>query len=245
MMRNFLKRSSGQILDPQTAEKLLQEVFEACQKEPNTTPADVLRSYRNYRQERYAIQKHVLDAVLLLFFLLPLLFVIPSFSLTPDEHTEPGRPVYQVDVDTFLPVARVTASIDGYSLAVYETDRHTYSVEPTRNGTMTVTVTLANDQYTEHKILVDRVDRTAPSLTSSHQQNGRLRLFLSDTESGVYYDGIYALDPDGVRSEPLFCDPDAGYVEFPCPASTVNIFIPDRTGNLLQLVVSVASQDEG
>ena len=38
-----------------------------------------------------------------------------------------------------------------------------------------------------------------------------------------------------------------GCVEFLCPSATMNVFIPDQTGNLLQLVVSIASdrQTEG
>ena len=66
MIRTFLKRFSKPALDPQTAEEILKEVFQLCGKEPNPTPTEILLSYRNYRQERYALQRHVLDIVLVL-----------------------------------------------------------------------------------------------------------------------------------------------------------------------------------
>lgn len=240
-MRTIRKRPFRQALELPAAEEILKEVFEACGKEPNPTPLDVLASYQSYRQERYALQKNVLDIVLLLFFLLPLLFFMPSFTLEPDAEAEPGRPVYQVQVDALLPIARVTAKIDGYTIPVYETGFRTYSVEPVRNGAMTITVTLVNHQYAEHEILVEHVDRTAPGLVSSRQEGGYLYLYLEDEESGIYYEGIYAEDRSGNRSVPLSYDPETGCVEFPCPSAAMNVFIPDRTGNLLQLVVSVAS----
>ncbi len=239
MIRKILKNFRKTNLDPQTADEILKEVFEICGREPNPTPTEVLVSYRNYRQERYALQKHVLDMVLLLFFLLPLLFILPVFSLTPDREAEPGRPVYHIDVNTFLPISRVTAAIDGYNVSVYETDRHTYAIEPARNGNMTVTVTLANSQYVTQNILVDDVDRESPQLISSRQENGRLYLCFSDNDSGIYYEGIYAMDTQGERIEPLSWDAGTGCVEFLCPTSTIHIYILDHTGNQLQLVVSV------
>lgn len=239
MIRSFVKKYAKPRLSPQAAEEILKEVFRLCDKEPNPTPIEVLVSYRDYRQERYVLQRYILDIVLVLFFLLPLLFILPVFSLTPDSDAEPGRPVYNIHIHTFLPITRVIATIDGYNLSVYETDNHTYSLEPTRNGELTVTVTLANKQYLTRKILVDSVDREAPRLASSRQEQGRLYLYLTDNASGIYYDGIYALDADEQKITPLSINPETGCVEFLCPQDTMNIYIPDLSGNQLQLVVSV------
>ena len=244
MSRNFPKKFSEPALEPQEAEEILKEVFERSGKEPNPTPLEVLVSYRDYRQERYALQKHILDFVLLLFFLLPLLFILPVFSLPPDTDAEPGRPVYSLKVHTFLPITRVTAVIDGYNISVYETDNHTYSIEPTRNGNLTVTVTLANNQYMTREVLVEDVDREAPKLVSTRQKNGSLYLTITDNASGIYYEGIYALSAEGRRTLPLSWDSGTGCIEFLCPKATMDIYIPDYSGNQLQLVVSVAQRDK-
>lgn len=244
MPRHFLKKFSEPTLDPQTAEEILKEVFKLSGKEPNPTPLEVLVSYRDYRQERYALQKHILDFVLLLFFLLPLLFLLPVFSLTPDVDAEPGRPVYSLKVRTFLPITRVTAVIDGYNISVYETDNRTYSIEPTRNGNLTVTVTLANNQYMTREVRVEDVDREAPKLISTRQEHGSLYLSVTDNASGIYYEGIYALNAEGQRTLPLSWDADTGCIEFLCPRATMDIYIPDECGNQLQLVVSITQKDK-
>lgn len=239
MSHRYFRRSAGSSLDPQTAEELLRDVFALCGREPNQTPIEILSSYRDYRQERYTLQKHILAFLLLLFLLLPLLFVPPSFSLDLSTASEPGRPVYVIAVDTFLPVTRVTAAIDGHDVFVYETGHHRYAVEPIQNGTMTVTVTLANGQYAVHDISVEGADFEAPRLISSHQKSGHLYLYFTDEGSGICYDRIYATDEDGEHVEPLSCDPENGCVEFLRPGSTMHICIPDQAGNQLQLVITI------
>ena len=238
MISRFFKKSSEPALDPQIAAEILKQVFEECGREPNTIPIEVLTSYRNYRRERYSLQKSALIVILLLFFMLPLLFVMPAFSLALSANSEPGRPVYHIRVDTFLPILRVTAAIDGHNVSVSETGRGMYSIEPARNGIMTVTVTLANRQYLTRDILVDSVDREAPRLVSSQQEKRQVCLYLDDKDSGIDYDGIHAIHEDGTRTEPVSYDSKAGCVVFACPDTAMTVYIPDMAGNRLQLIIS-------
>lgn len=240
MIKNLFRKPTGPVLDPGTANEILQYIFEECGREPNTIPMEVLASYQNYRKERYSLQKYISAAVLFLFFMLPLLFVLPDFSLNLLAGANPGKPLYRVEVNTFLPVSRVTASIDGSNLSVYETGNRSYSIEPTKNGDMTVTVTLVNRQYLEKKIPVSGVDREAPKLLSNRQENGRIYLYFKDESSGIDYDGIYALSEDGTKTEPLSHDPETGCVEFLYPETMMNVYVPDLAGNRLQLIVSVS-----
>ena len=239
-IRKLWKKTSYPTLDSKTADEILQYVFETCGREPNTIPMEVLTSYQNYRKERYSLQKQILSVVLLLFFLLPRLFILPDFSLNLSADANPGRPVYRIEVKNFLPVSQVTAAVDGSNLSVYETGNRSYSVEPTRNGTMTVTVTMANRQYMEKRIPVRNVDREAPKLLSNRQEKGHIYLYFEDELSGVDFENVYALDEDGKRIAPLSCDADTGCIEFASPETMINVFIPDLAGNRLQLIVSVS-----
>lgn len=239
MISGFFKKSPEPTLDPQIANEILNNIFEECGREPNTIPIEVLTSYRNYRRERYSLQKNALIVILLLFFMLPLLFVMPAFSLSLSADSEPGRPVYHIHVDTFIPISRVTAVIDGYNVSVYETGDCTYSIEPVRNGTMTVTVTLANKQYLVKDIEIDSVDREAPQLVSNRQKKRHVYLYLDDKDSGIDYDGIYAIQEDGTRMEPVSYNQKTGCVDFAYPDTMMNVYIPDMAGNRLQLIISV------
>lgn len=242
-MTDLFKKTSDPALDPEIANQMLLKIFEECDKEPNTTPIEILTSYRDYRRERYVLQKRALIVILFLFFTLPLLFIMPVFSLSLNSGSDTGNPVYHVNVHSFLPVSRVTAVIDGHNTAVYETGNHSYSIEPARNGHMTVIVTLFNQQYSEQEILVDDVDRDPPQLLSNKQIKRHVYLYLEDEGSGIDYEAVYAMEAEGERVEPLSYDEKTGCIEFAFPESSMNVYIPDRSGNRLQLIVSVSEED--
>jgi len=65
-----------------TAEHILSNVLAACGRTPNSVPLEALTSYSNYRKERYALQRSLILLVLVLFLLLPLLFIAASISVT-------------------------------------------------------------------------------------------------------------------------------------------------------------------
>lgn len=226
-------------LDMETAGKILEQAFAANDTEPNTTPLDVLTAYSNYRRERFTLQRSVLVVVMVLFLLLPFLFIPPSFTLSLPPQASVSNPVYRLQVDTFMLVERITATIDGHSLPVYEVDSHVYSIEPTRNGRMEVTLTLINHQTQTQYIEVDSVDLDAPTIVSNQVRNGLVYLYLSDPGSGIHYEEILATAPDGQEVPPLSYDEETGCVIFRYPEQSLNVYIPDYAGNALHLILTV------
>ena len=226
-------------IDLETAGKILENVFEKSQVEPNSVPLEVLTSYSSYRKERFALQRTALIVIMVLFLLLPMLFIAPSFTLEEPEDEYNSSPVYTVTVDNVLPIARVTASIDGHNVPVYEVDSHVYSIEPAINGRMTVTVTLFNQQTMTKYVDVGNVDTEAPVLVSNDSDNENIYLNLSDADSGINFDDIKAVDSKGNTIAPIYCDESVGRVGFTYPEDSMNVYISDYAGNTLQLVISV------
>ena len=177
--------------------------------------------------------------VMVLFLLLPFLFIAPSFKIQPDTSGFGSNPIYQVKVDSFMPVTRVTATIDGHNVPVYETDSHVYSIEPSMNGHMTVSVTLFNHQTVTHFADVENVDVEAPLVVSNNIDTDNIYLYLSDTGSGVNYEGIKAVSLSGQEILPASYDASAGYVAFAYPSETLNVYIPDNADNTLHLILTV------
>lgn len=233
------RRSSIPQLDLETASRILEHAFEANQMETNTIPLDVLVSYSNYRRERFTLQRTVLVVVMALFLLLPLLFIPSSFTIRRQETDNGYNPVYRLEVDSLMLVERVSASIDGYNIPVYETDSHVYSIEPSRNGQMSVTVTLVNRQTRTESIEVSGVDREVPSVTSCSREDDRIFLYVSDWDSGVDFPAIQAIDLNGSAVAPASTDPATGCVIFTDVTDTLNVFVPDMAGNKLQLILSI------
>ncbi len=227
-------------LDADTAAVMLENIFEACDREPNTIPLSVLMSYSNYRRERFILQKVLLVLVFLLFCLVPFLFVPPSFSVNNTNIGTQKDPLYEVTVTSSLvPVKRVTATLGGTYIPIYETANHVYQVSPEANGELVITVTLANNQVNSQSILVEDVDVAAPTLLSNVQEGDTISLYVEDTDSGIDYDNVYAVKSDGETVKPVSIDEEAGRIDFAYPEYPMNIYIPDRADNVLHLVLTL------
>lgn len=81
MLKNIQKKNTHHELDEETASRMLQNIFSACEVEPNSIPLSVLTSYSNYRQARYRLQKVLLIIMIVLFCLMPFLFLTPDLIL--------------------------------------------------------------------------------------------------------------------------------------------------------------------
>ena len=138
-MKLFKKPAVSQ-LDLEIASQILEQVFEANDMELNSISLEALASYSNYRKERFTLQRTILVIIMALFILLPLLFIPASFTINAPSSQHGFNPVYRMEVDSFMLVERVTATIDGRNVPVYEMDSHVYSIEPPMNGLMEVTL---------------------------------------------------------------------------------------------------------
>ena len=239
MGKLFHKKKDEVTLSPDAASQMLSNVFEACDYEANRVPLEVLQSYSNYRRERHLLQKGIIVVVALLFAMLPLLFVTPKVSANWVEGSQPGSPIYEVVADSFLPVESVRATMGAREMDVYQVAEDTYRVRPTQNGTLVITVTLTNKQSTQTLVEVDSVDVTPPQLLGSSLVDGELEIFLSDDSGELDYEGIYAIDADGSKVYPLRYDREKMSVTFAYPDSYLNMFIPDKCKNTLQLVLTI------
>ena len=225
-------------LSKEVADQMLSNVFEACDFEPNRVPLEVLQSYSHYRRERHILQKCIIVLVVLLFLMLPILFITANVEVAWVEGTPPGSPIIQVLAKSIVPVESITASIGDYALDVYQVSDGIYQIHPNANGTLLVTVTLTNKQFTEHKVEVTGVDVEPPVLVSSQLVDGELEIFFSDDISAIDFTTVYAVDPQAQVVYPLRHDPEAVSVTFAYPEDYLNIFVSDTCGNTLQLVLT-------
>ena len=225
-------------LSQEAANQMLANVFEACDYEENRVPLEVLQSYSHYRRERNILQKAIIILVVLLFLMLPVLFVTANVEISWVEGTPPGSPIVQVTAKSIVPVESVVASMGDYSLEVYQVSDGIYRIHPNANGTLMITVTLANKQYTQHTVAVEGVDVDPPVLVGSQLTDGELEIFFQDDMGAIDFASVYAVDPKGNVVYPLSHDESASSVTFAYPEDYLNIFVADQCGNILQLVLT-------
>ena len=233
------QRSTGeklteQLPDALMASEILEQVFDACKREPNTAPIEALASYSVYRKERFSLQRGIAAGAMLLFLLLPLLFILPVYHVELEKTGERGLPVYRIQVDSLMPVGRVTASLREHRLPVYEADSKQFTVEPTRNGRLIIDVELFNRQGRRTIWEVSDVDASAPKLTGSSSTAETICLRVKDEGIGVSYRGVYAVSASGKVYTPEAADDEQGII-FPYPEEPWDVYIPDHIGNTLHL----------
>ena len=222
-------------LDEAQASAIMANVFAACEREPSTVPISVLASYTQYRRDRCSLQKGLVIFMLVVFMLLPLCFIAPRFDVREISRTQTGIPTLELDVRNWMPVRLVSARLDGRSVPVYESADRVYTIEPGSNGTLTLTVTLANQQYEVWSGEITGIDASAPKLDRSEYVSGNLRIYAVDDGVGVDYAAAYAVTLAGEQISPAEIGSD--YVAFPY-GDELNIYIPDLNGNTLQLVLT-------
>jgi len=232
MKRN--RRRDACTLKPEMAEQILSNVFAASGREANNVPLEALVSYSNYRRERYALQRSVIILVLVLFLLLPLLFLAAGVEITP-LMAEDKNPVYGVSVKTRIPIRQIQAELGGRSVPVYEEESGAYIIAPRENGEMAVSVTLVNRQRTQANALVEAVDMEIPRLVSTAFDSAHVKLYVEDAASGVDYEGIRVEAPSGDVSAPAGYEAESGCILLAYPQEVLSVRIPDRRGNVLTI----------
>jgi hypothetical protein len=229
------KRKKIPTLSVETAEEILSLVFMDGGEEKDTPPLEELTSYSLYRRESFRLQMYILLVALVLFALLPSLFVRPVCETSFSPKGERGLPVYSIKVDTMLPVKSVTAVLDNYRLPVYEVNGHEYTIEPTKNGNVELTVELFNGQSVSQKLDVMNADVTHPRLLSYAVGNDSYELYLSDDGVGVDYESIYAETSAGDIIYPESYNRQTGLVTFGADAVETQVYIPDYFENTLKI----------
>lgn len=233
-MSLFKKKSKEPALSTEHAEQILFDVFDSCGFEKNTVPLEVLLSYANYRKEKYTLQKTAIIFVLVLFMLLPLLFVTAEILIAVNFEKDNSNPQYKVTVAPFIPVDSISVKMNGRTVPIYEVNSHEFIISPTDSGEMSVTVTLFNKQTSTDTISVVDVDSTPPSLVSVDTEGEDVSVLVEDTGTGIDVSGITATNEEGEPVSWKF-EESSGMIILDYPSSVVTVSVPDMRGNVLTL----------
>ncbi|MBR1629561.1 MAG: hypothetical protein IJ679_09930 [Lachnospiraceae bacterium] len=221
------------------AERLLEYIFMEEGRRPNSIPLATLIEYNEYRMQRYTLQKYLILTVVLCFATAPVFLINPTIHLDIDKvATNLGLLTYRFTVDTFIPVDTATATIDGKEVPVLQDGKRSYYILPTSNGKLEVQVNFANRRTATDTASVSGIDRDVPKIVSNRVENGKIFLYLKDDGSGVFWKKIYAINSGGSRIQPDSFNGIIGEVIFDFSDPYLNVYIPDRSGNVLHAVIN-------
>lgn len=221
------------------AERMLEFIFFEEGRKPNSLPLAAIAEYNEYRMQQYGLQKMIVLFIILSFVVAPVFTITPEFSLKQDKNAaQKGQLKYTFTVDSFVPIDTVKATIDGKDTPVYQDGKRSYYIIPTTNGSMEVTTTFITRRHTTESEVVTAVDRRVPEFLKSNTENGKVYLYVRDTGSFINWNAIYGLDENNNKVDPLSHNGITGEVIFSIPDVLLNVYIPDRAGNTLHLVIN-------
>lgn len=224
-------------LDAQTANQLLNNVFEACDMEPNSIPVEVLESWGNYKKPAFDIGRMISYVFIILLILLPLLFFHPNIAAKRVNVESASDATYDIHIQTLLPVSNVSASLNDEPVALIRKGSKEYTTTLTKNGTLTITAETFNGQKTTRTYEVTHLDTDKPDFIQSYTKDNLVYLVVQDTYSGINYAGITGLTP-------VSYDESTGTIVFQIPDTPQTVTIPDNAGNELTLLISPVNTNE-
>ena len=193
----------------------------------------------------------------LLFALLPylvingiiLLLVCATPRVTVEAKNTDNYVSTEVDftVKSLLPLKDLQVTLESEPVE-YEKSGSTYKCFVTKNGTFAVEAKSINGMTKMIYTDVSMLDDTAPSVDESsiNIDRGLLHFTISDTQSGVNYDSVYAVVNGSEQIYPTEIDKSIGYITMILPnnAETIELHFEDMVGNARSGRISVTVSDE-
>lgn len=189
---------------------------------------------------------------LLLFYILPFIVVngIIFYLATakPKYHIEIGETndyistTVTLTIDSHLPTKNLTMSLNGEALTLEKQDRKTYTAVITQNGTVEATLENFNGMSVAQFENVSVLDDGPPEITSYTIEDGVLTVKLSDSQSGVDFNSIHAIDSTGNQLTPTSIDKFNSEVTFDMDDNGLTMYISDYSGNEVEQPFSVTEE---
>lgn len=211
-------------------------------------------SYQNLKYDTYgrSLQKKSGGGILrfLFGFLVPyivingIIFLLvtasPSVEVSDPNTTDYKTATVSIKPGGLLPLKNLTATLEGEPIELTK-DGSDYTAILDDNGTLTVTATSVNGMIKTCRTQVNLLDETPPVIDedSVNLGAGYIEFTVSDNQSGVDFDSIYAIDGDGDNIRPTDVNKSTGTVMFSMKTDTLQVYVKDLAGNEVPATFSV------
>ena len=146
-------------------------------------------------------------------------------------------------IKSLLPLKSVNALWEYAEPIELSRDGKTYTAEITKNGNISIEATSINGMSARVYENVDILDSTPPQINPDDCEIGNdlLAIKITDSQSGVNFDSMYATDPQERTVAPSSIDRENGIVEFPMYLDSLEVYAEDMVGNPVQANFSTTS----
>lgn len=193
------------------------------------------------KNNRYRPKKRSEWGTILLFYVLPFLIVNaiifycattrPKVEIAVADTNDYLSTEVTVTIQSWFPTKDVQFSMAGEALEAEKGKKRTYTIIVTKNGTVEATVTNINGMKIAQSEQVDVLDDIAPSIEKTDIEDGILTFTVSDSQSGVNFDSIYAKNSLDEQPVPLSIDRAKSTMSYEMDPKGLHVYVQDKAGN--------------
>lgn len=189
----------------------------------------------------------------LLFYILPFLLfngilfycvtARPSITLELGDTNDYLTTNATLKISSWFPTKSISVSMHGEELELGEPEKRTYTIPIYKNGLLEANVTNLNGMVSAEFVQIDILDDNPPTIEDAQIADGVVRVTVTDSQSGVNFDSIYAVNTNGEQLVPLTVDRETNTLSFEMDPAGLQVFAQDRAGN--EVRGSFTSHKEG
>lgn len=171
----------------------------------------------------------------------------PDFTVNVEDNGDYQSASLTITMKTIYPHKDFTVTLAGEPVELEKEDKKTYTAQLVGNGTLEVSVTNLNGMNKTVFENIDCMDDEPPVITEDDSAMGYVSMYVEDTQSGVDYDRIYAVDGIGHKIEPANIFRDESLVVFEFDAAPLEVHVFDNSGreSIATFAVSGDAPEEG
>lgn len=189
----------------------------------------------------------------LLFYVLPfivfngiLFFIVtsrPKITLEVADTNDYLSTEATLTVRSWYPTKSVKLSTMDGELEPVKGKGRTYTVYLNKNGVLEAEVVNLNGMSSIVYEQINILDENPPAIEDARIEDGVVTLTVTDSQSGVDFDSIYALDANGRQVEPVSGDRNTNTISFEMNTSSLQVYAKDKAG--LEVHGSFSTHKEG
>lgn len=211
-------------------------------------------TYQNTTYRQKTRSSHSDFVSLLLYYILPfivvngiILFLViakPKFDILVGETNDYLSTTITFSIESFLPTKNLSITLNSEPLVLEQTGSRTYTATITENGVINVYLENFNGIAVSTYEHVNVLDADPPNTISYSVKDSVLRVKLSDSQSGIDYSSLRAIDSNGMEFAPLSVDKTTAEVTFAMDPDGLIMFVKDMSGNESEQPFSVKASTE-
>ncbi len=213
------------------------------------------RNHNTYSRSSGRYRRQSGDGFLhiLLFYILPflvfngILFVCvtatPKLTLEVADTNDYLTTEATLKINSWFPTKAITVNLDGEVLELGEPKKRTYTIPIYKNGLLEANVTNINGMVAAEFVQISILDDLTPTIEDAQIADGIVTLTITDSQSGVNFDSIYAVNSKNEQVVPLSVNRETNTLSYEMDPAGLQVFAQDRAGN--EVRGSFTSHKEG